>query len=431
MNEQPTDPMGALGAALKTRQLESVADVLSRFPSVKARLDEPVPGGAFGATALIVAVQQANRELVDLLLAAGANINQRSHWWAGGFHVLEDDHDLADFLIARGATLDAKSASQLGRIEDLAALLAANPGAVHMRGGDGQTPLHVAPTVAVAELLLRHGAAIDALDVDHESMPAQYLVRSHPEVARFLVERGARTDILLLAALGDIERVRGLLDADLDSIRCTVSERYFPKRNFHAGGHIYTWTLGQGKTAHLVAREFGHQEVFRLLMDRSPDPLRLAVACESGDEALVTALLQSQPDLAQRLSEDEQRRLPMAAESNNADAVGVMLKAGWPVDTVARHGATALHWAGFHGNVAMARAILPHGPPLEAREKDFGQTPLDWTIYGSLNGWHAERGDHAGVLELLLDGGAKAPPLTPDRKASEAVLAVLRRRSQH
>lgn len=423
-----TDPMEALAAALKTRKPAPVAEVLSRFPSLKARLNEPVLGGAFGATALIVAVEQANRDVVDLLLLNGANINQRSHWWAGGFHVLEDDHGLADFLIARGATLDAKSAAQLGRMDDLASLVAAKPQSVHMRGGDGQTPLHVAPTVAIAEFLLSHGAEIDARDVDHESTPAQYLVRSHPDVARFLVERGAHTDILLAAALGDLERVRRFLDADPESIRCTVSEKYFPKRNIHAGGHIYTWTLGQGKTAHSVAREFGHEEVFRLLMDRSPDSLKLAVACEVGDKAAFAALQQARPDIARTLSDDERRKLPFAAQNNNVEAVRMMLEAGWPVGAVGQHGATALHWAGFHGNAAMARVILGHRPPLEAREKDYGQTPLQWTIYGSLNGWHVGTGDFAAVLELLLDAGAKAPPLTPDLKASEAVLAVLRRR---
>ena len=179
-----------------------------------------------------------------------------------------------------------------------------------MRAGDGQTPLHVAPTVAIAEFLLDHGADIDARDVDHESTPAQYLVRSHPDVARYLVERGAHTDILMAAALGDLERVRGFLDADPESIRCTVSQKYFPKRNPHAGGHIYTWTLGQGKTAHAVARELGHEEVLRLLMDRSPDALKLAVACELGDDASVAALLQARPDLAQTLDDDERRKLP-------------------------------------------------------------------------------------------------------------------------
>jgi ankyrin repeat protein len=82
--------------------------------------------------------------------------------------------------------LDTKSAAQLGRLDDLRALVAANPQSVHLRGGDGQTPLHVAPTVAIAEFLLSHGADIDARDVDHESTPAQY----HPDVALFLVERG-------------------------------------------------------------------------------------------------------------------------------------------------------------------------------------------------------------------------------------------------
>ncbi len=424
-----TDPMAALAAALKTRQPAAVAEVLSGYPSLRGRLDEPVPGGDFGATPLIVAVRQGNRELVDVLLAGGANINQRSHWWAGGFHVLEDDHGLADFLIARGASLDAKSAAQLGRTDDLAALVAANPQVVHTRGGDGQTPLHVAPTVAIAEFLLQHGADIDARDVDHESTPAQYLVREHPDVARFLVARGAHTDILLAAALGDLERVRGLLDADPETVRWTVSEKYFPKRNFHSGGHIYTWTLGQGKTPHVVAREFGHEEVFRLLLDRSPDALKLAVACELGDEPSFTALLQTRPDLAQTLSADEQRNLPFAAAHNNVEAVRMMLAAGWPVGAVGQHGATALHWAGFHGNAEMARVVLASHPPLEAREKDFGLTPLGWTIYGSVNGWNAERGDYAGVLELLLDAGATAPPLTPEVKASEAVLAVLRRRA--
>ena len=266
-----TDPMEALAAALKTRQATPVAEVLNRFPSVKARLNEAVPGGAFGATPLIVAVEQANHELVDVLLAAGANINQRSHWWAGGFHVLEDDHGLADFLIARGATLDAKSASQMGRLDDLAALVAANPQSVHMRAGDGQTPLHVAPTVAIAELLLSHGADIDARDVDHESTPAQYLVRSHPDVARFLVERGAHTDILLAAALGDVERVRRFLDADPESVRCDGHPSGTSRSETRTPADTSTPGRWAGEDAAHGGPRVGHEEVLRLLMDRSPD----------------------------------------------------------------------------------------------------------------------------------------------------------------
>jgi len=70
------------------------------------------------------------------------------------------------------------------------AMIAADPQAVHARGGDGQTALHRARTVEMAAYLLDHGADIDARDVDHESTPAQYLVRTRQDVVRFLVSRG-------------------------------------------------------------------------------------------------------------------------------------------------------------------------------------------------------------------------------------------------
>lgn len=420
------DPLDALAAALRSRTPSEVATVLQRFPSLSAKLNEPVRGGSFGATPLIVAVEQANRELIDLLLANGADINQRSHWWAGGFHVLEDDHGLADFLIARGAQLDANSAAKLGRLDDLRQILARDPAAARRRGGDGQTPLHVAPSIEIAQLLLDHGAELDALDVDHESTAAQYLVRAHPEVARFLVERGARADLLLAVALGNIARVQALLDADPAAVNTSVSHLYFPKRNHHSGGHIYTWTLGQGKSAHVIAQEFGHAEVLQLLLARTPAHLKLSVACELGDDTLIQQLLRENPALAGTLSRELTSRLPVAAQQGQVGAVRRMLQAGWPVGAVGQHGATALHWAGFHGNPEMARVILPFSPPLEAREADFGQTPLQWAIYGSLNGWYADRGDYAGVAEVLLQAGAVAPPLG-GIKATEPVLAVLRR----
>jgi hypothetical protein len=77
----------------------------------------------------------------------------------------------------------------------------------------------------------------------------------------------------------------------------------------------------------------------------------------------------------------------------------------------------------------VAAAAIQSSLDWRGRGRPNGQTPLGWTIYGSLNGWHAEHGDYAGVLELLLNAGATAPPLTADVKASGAVLAVLRRRT--
>jgi ankyrin repeat protein len=363
--------------------------------------------------------------MIDLLLRSGADINARSHWWAGGFGVLDScAPEFAPFLIERGAVVDAHAAARLGLFERLKELIAANPDVVRARGGDGQTPLHFAQTVDTAQYLLDHGAALDARDIDHESTPAQYMVRDRQEVARFLVERGAWTDILMAVALGNLDLVRRHLEADPACIRTSVSEQYFPKRDPRAGGTIYIWTLGQHKTAHVIAREFGHEAIFRFLMERSPDELKLAQACELGDEAIFRGLLASRPNLAQSLSADDRQRLINAAQNNNTEAVRLMLAAGWPVDGRGRHGGTALHWAAFHGNAAMAQILLSYHPPLEWRDNDFDATPLNWAVHGSEHGWHRQTGNYPATIEALLKAGAKPPQKIT---GTEAVQEVLRR----
>lgn len=67
---------------------------------------------------------------------------------------------------------------------------------------DNCTPLHFARDVETAQLLLTHGARIDARDQDHSSTPAQWLIGDAPEVSRFLLTQGATPDIFLAAALG-------------------------------------------------------------------------------------------------------------------------------------------------------------------------------------------------------------------------------------
>ena len=76
------------------------------------------------------------------------------------------------------------------------------------------------------------------------------------------------------------------------------------------------------------------------------------------------------PDAAKTLSEADRRKLPDAAQSNNTEAVRLMLEAGWPVDTPGNMGATALHWAGFNGNAEMTRQILRFHPALEMKSKE-------------------------------------------------------------
>ncbi len=422
------DPVEEIVAAVETDDVPRATVCLDRHPELRARLNDALPGLPFDGTLLLAAVSRQNRSMIDLLLERGADINQRSHWWAGGFGVLDGDHDLTDFLVQRGATVDIHAAARRGRSDAVKTMLDSDPALARARGGDGQTPLHVAANVEVARILLERGADMDARDVDHESTAAQYAIRDRQDVTRYLVTRGCTTDLLMAAALGDSDLVLRHLDANPAAIAMTVSPRWFPMNNPRAGGTIYIWTLGGNKSAHAIAREFGHEAIFQLLMDRSSPSLALTAACEVGDEKLAIAVLEKHPDAAQSMNADEQRRIVDAAETNSAATVHLMLSAGWPVSARGKHGATPLHFAAWHGNSAMVRDILQRQPPLEASDHDFKMTPLGWAVHGSVHGSNCTQGDYGGTVDALLDAGATLPAGADTREVSPAVRAVLERR---
>jgi ankyrin repeat protein len=290
-------------------------------------------------------------------------------------------------------------------MDEVRRMLSEDPGVIHARGGDGQLPLHFAQTVEMAEYLLDRGADIDARDVDHESTAAQWMMQDRRSVARALVRRGAAADILMASALGDVEAVTRILDGNPEAIRTAVNAKYFPMRDPRAGGTIYIWTLGANKGAHAIARESGQAGVWRVLMDRTPEAMKLAVACELGDADLVAHLLATRPDLAATLTPDEQRRLPDAAQNNNTAAVRRLLDAGWRADARGQHNATALHWAGFHGNAEMADVLLRHGAPVNLKGDDYDGTPLDWALHGAKRPEQCSTGDYAATIAALRAAG--------------------------
>jgi ankyrin repeat protein len=414
------DPVEQIKKAFQADEADRVRELLVSHPELKAKINDPL--GPFDSPAI---VNVRSRGMLDVLLEAGADLNAKSRWWAGGFGLLDwANPEVAAYAIERGAIVDVHAAARLGKMDRLRELISLDPGLTHARGGDGQTPLHFASSVEIAAYLLDQGALIDARDVDHESTPAQYMVGGRQHVARYLVARGCQTDLLMAAALGDLELVKRHLDADPDCIRMRVSDEFFPKINPQSGGTIYGWTLGFHVSAHQVARNFGHEDVLQLLFERSPETVKLIAACWLGDEARVRSLLSKHPNMAESFTDRDRRHVADAARNNKTDVVRLLIESGLPVDGRGQHQATPLHWAAFHGNVEMARIVLRHGPPLEATDADFKGTPLGWAIYGSENGWNCETGNYAATVEALIAAGANVPTTVG---GSEAVREVLRR----
>jgi ankyrin repeat protein len=416
--EKTADPLELAKKAFQEDNAATVRRLLQLHPRLRAMLYDPI--AAFDSPPI---TRVRSRAMLDVLLEAGADINAKSRWWAGGFGLLDcASPELAAYAIQRGAELTVHAAARLGMLGNVKRLISANPELVHAKGGDGQTPLHFATTIEIAEYLLDQGADLDARDVDHESTPAQYMVRSRPKIARYLIERGCRTDILMAAALGDADLVLKHLDANPESIRIRVSDEYFPMVGGETGGTIYQWELGWYVSACQVAKSFGHSDLFRLLTERSPADEKLLNACWLHDRGMVESLLTQNPALGASLSAASRRHLAHAARNDDLPAVRLMLVAGLPVNAVSQHHATALHWAAWHGNAEMVQLILGHQPDLEDIGNDFQSTPLGWAVHGSENGWHKDTGDYASTVVTLIQAGAKVPETI---KGTEVVRKLL------
>jgi hypothetical protein len=102
-------------------------------------------------------------------------------FWADGFATDQIPPSIARFLVDRGAMLSVNAAAGFGFTDSLADILRGDALQVNAKGGDGCTPLHFARDVVTAQLLLDHGADIDARDDDHASTPAQWRIGKAPK----------------------------------------------------------------------------------------------------------------------------------------------------------------------------------------------------------------------------------------------------------
>jgi Ankyrin repeats (many copies)/Ankyrin repeat len=388
--------------------------LLERTPALREQIDRPL--FSFGAQAIVVA--KNNRSIVETLLEFGANINARTDWWAGGFGVLDDtDREQAVWLIERGAIVDIHAASGLGMIETVREWIARDPSLVHAPGGDGKRPLHWASTADIIDLLLDHGAEINARDIDHRSTAAQYRVRD-TELCRHLISRGADVDIFMAAALGDRALVEHVLDTDPGAITARIGRPgYAPV----PPGHIYQWKL-EASSVLLVAARHGGRDIYDLLVARSPVTEQFLAACELAHEAPATAILVSTPDIFTQLTVPDRAQIAEAAFARNVAALRLMLKLGFDVNARNAEGFTPIGNAALRGDLEIVRLLLGYRPDLEIRN-NYGGTVLEGCQWGSLN-FRDPKGDYPACVEALVQAGAT---LSHPDFGSDAVRNALRR----
>jgi len=400
--------------AVQARDAATLRELLATSPALRTQIDRPL--FSFGAQAVVVA--KNDRPVVETLLEFGANINVKSDWWAGGFGVLDDtEPDQARWLIERGAVVDIHAAAGLGMTEKVREWIARDPSLVHAPGGDGKRPLHWASTPEIIDILLAHGAEIDARCIDHRSTAAQYRVRD-TELCRHLIARGADVDIFMAAVLGDEALVERALSANPGCLAARISRPgYAPV----PPGHIYQWKL-EAASVLLVAARHGGRTIYELLLTRSPLKEQFLAACELADEAHATTVLAERPNLVTELTADDRGLIAAAAFAHNIPTLELMLKLGFDVNTRGGEGFTPVGHASLRGHVDTVRLLIARGADLEIRNQ-YGGTALEGCQWGSLN-FRDPHGDYPACAEALVQAGAK---LVYPGFGSDAVKAVLRR----
>jgi ankyrin repeat protein len=287
-----------------------------------------------------LAVREGRLEAVRVLLDAGAEPDRTTFYGDTLIDMARDrGHEAIAALLeqesARGRRVKPSEthadhpihvAAEAGDVRRVRALLDVDPALVHRSDRAGGTALHravIGGSRRVVALLLDRGADIQAVHgaglgsssgyapqdlqpIDLALWGGPRTVRPSPwrmlagcvrwlvsrraarnrrpcdvEIARLLLARGAAYDLTVAAALGDIDRVVAILDADPTRIR---------------------ETRPNGRRPLSAAVEFGHERIVRLLLERGADPTwpdadgstrgaALHAAARAGDRPLVELLL--------------------------------------------------------------------------------------------------------------------------------------------
>lgn len=350
-------------------------------------IDEP--WFAFDAPAIVFAAASGNRELIQVLLDAGAAIDAKSSWWAGGTSALQHaagsmlsyNRELAEYLIEQGATIDAHSAAGLDMYDLLTTLIRENPDVVNAPGCDGMSPLHFAATPRIAELLLAHGADINLRDRDHNGTPAQWTMRGRPEVCRYLLERGAEADVVLYCAMGDVERAKGAFEKNPELLNLRINVKS-PK------GYVIPTLespeqMGEILDGHVYAYQVG------------PTMPLLEIALQSKQPAIVDLLIDSGYEINLR---DWYVLVGQGPKRFDTLVKGFLAK-GWDINARQKHRRglwTPLHWVAQRGLTNGITCLLANGADPNVTD-DKGQTPLHFI---------AQKGVGKNQVELLIEHGA-------------------------
>ena len=432
-NRYGASPRGeSVAAAIRKRKIGEVRRLLDDSPELlhagDGRSSQPIHW----------AVMTRQLDVIDELLARGADINARRQDGARPIHLANGDYhyrgwrDVPKYvrttpnavyahLVARGADVDLGMAAATGDIRRVRALIDGDPSLVNRVSeynsyyiGCGAPIKNAAAGghMEIVKLLLERGA--DPNLPEEGIAPRGHALHSavfngHHAIAKLLLEHGADPDAEVESS-ADVVGI-AIMRGDLRMIELLAS-------------HGATWVIGMRMGRGLTYRKItatGIRRSVRILAlygdvdaatpflaanpELADDREALENAAGGGHEAFVRLLLRHRPDVARRVKVSKPRAMAELLFAHGMDPN----RPSW------LH-ITPLHEFARHGDVRSAKLYLDHGADVNAREEESRSTPLAW----------AARFGQMAMVKLLLRRGAT--PAHPDDPPWATPLAWAERR---
>jgi ankyrin repeat protein len=249
---------------------------------------------------------------------------------------------------------------------------------------------------ATVELLLQHGAEINAEDKYCQTSLWCAAANGHAATVELLLEHGAEVNTkdsvdgrcpLSVAAENGYEAIVKLLVAQGANVNSRQSK-------------------GSGWTALSRAISNNRKATIEILLDNGAildpkDGMNLAPlvwAAQNGHEAIVKRLLEKGAKVDTKEYEYTRTPLSWAAENGHKAVMELLLAKGAVVDSKDVDNWTPLSWAASYGHEAIVELLLENGAKVDSTTKD--ATPL----------LRAAESAHEAIFELLLKKGAPVDP---------------------
>jgi len=351
---------------------------------------------AFKKTALHRAAISGHKDVVELLLAEGAQIDATALHYA-----VEYGHrEITEFLIDKGVGIDMKSGRTLlfyaveKGYKDIVESLLKGGADVNAKDERGKTALFYAVEhnlKDIVELLIAKGADVNAKNKRGNTLLHYAISVKETGMVEALVTKGA--DVNLRTGSGYSLLRLAAWNESVDIVKLLVDH-----------GAQFNAKDPDGWTAFYNAVWSGNRELVDVFINKGADISTFHMTAAMGDMAGVNVFLE-QGFAVDAKDEMENTPLAWATCMDQAEVVKLLIAQGADVNLKIYGQSMALHQAAGIGNSDIVQLLISNGADVNAKDM-YGRGPLH----------RAVQPGHREVVRLLLNNGADVNAKTKSRR---------------